>query len=149
MASKRDAIVAAFVTALEVTIVGATTKPVGLNVHRMRTRRIEVDKLPAAVVYLGEETVDRDATLKSDRTFRVWVESRVKHPGQSGDEALDPLLVWAVKAMLDDFTHGAKLNDLREVRTVWDLDERAESLAAAAIEFEGIYQTLTTDPESV
>lgn len=149
MASKRDSIIAAVVTALGVASVGGTTKPTGLDVHRMRTRPIQADALPAMVVFwLGDEAPSPDATSRTMRSTRIAVECRVAHPGTNPDAALDPLLVWATKAVLADHTLGGLASEVEEGRSYPDLGDQGEAVAAAAIEFVVKYQTTWNDPES-
>lgn len=149
MASKRDALVGAAVTALGVSsyTVSAvqTTKPTGLSVHRMRKLPIQDDALPAMVVYLGEEVVTNDGSSRVQRELTLYVESRVKHNSTDGDTELDPLVKWAVLALRYDFTLGGRCSDILEVRTGWDQEEGAAALAAAVTEFRAIYFTHDVD----
>lgn len=148
MASKRDAIIAAGVTALGVANVGSTTKPSGLTVHRQRTRPLGQDQLPAIVLWSSSEPREYDATDKVDRTLSLHAECRVKHDGTSGDEALDPLLVWAEKVLMADITLGGRCVDILAQETTWDLEDRDVPIARAAIRFEVKYQTKNNDPEN-
>ncbi|MGE0456408.1 MAG: hypothetical protein AB7I13_00330 [Vicinamibacterales bacterium] len=148
MASKRDGIVAAAVTALGVASVGGTTKPTGLTVHRQRKRPLSQDQLPAIVLWQSIEPRDYDATDKVDRVLNLHVECRVRHEGTSGDEALDPLLVWAEKVLMADITLGGRCAEILAQETSWDLDDPDAPIARAAIRFEVKYQTKNNDPEN-
>ena len=148
MASKRDGIIVAAKAALELATVGAFTKPAGLTVHRMRHRPIGQDALPALVLWFDNEPREEEATDQVERTLRFWTECRVKHAGVSGDEALDPLLVWSEVALMDDPTLGGRCQ-LHARDTVWDLEARADPLAAAAIQWDAIYPTNYKNPEIV
>ena len=148
MAAKRDAIVTAVKTALDAASVSGTTKPTGLNVYRMRERPIQTNDLPAIVILLAGERPDRDASNRTDRTLRIVLECRVEAGDTVADTALDALLVWVVKAMMTDYTLGARVNNIVEGETTWDIEERADSIAAAMVEFEIMYQTAYNDPES-
>lgn len=150
MASKREAVLAAVVTALGVVSVTGTTKPSGLSIHRMRTRKLNQDELPAMVVWWGgDDRPDNDATSKADRTMNVWVECRAKQSGSSPDAALDPFYVWAVKALMLDHTLGAKCMDIVEAESVPDLEEKEEGLCAMAVKFAIRYQSKIIDPEGI
>lgn len=151
MASKRDGIVGAAITALGVASVTGTTKPSGLSVTRMAVRPKPGTGLVNIAVYLAAESVTYDATRKTDRSLRFWTECRVSfaEDDTDGDTAIDPLLVWTVKALMLDFTLGGVLIELSEIRTVWEIEEDVTGFAMAAIEWEGIYQTAYNDPESI
>lgn len=151
MASKRELALAAFVAALSVAgPVGGTAKPAGLTVHRMRTRPIGQEQLPAIVVWwAGDETPTPDATVKVSRTSRIWVECRAKQSGDSPDAALDPLLVWAVKAIMADITLAGQSIEIEEGRSVPDLEEQEEGLCSAGVEFLIRYQSSYNDAEVV
>lgn len=153
MASVREGIVDALVAAID-----GVGKPAGLTVHRLRTRPIEQDSLPAILVYLPNESVDRDegdldgadgdTGPSVERVLTVRTEFRVKVPtGTAPDTALDPLYVWAVQAVTADGTLGGLALDVREAGTAWDLEEKNVAMAAAVTTFAVLYHTSATDPE--
>ena len=140
---------AAVATAMEVAAVSGTTKPAGLTVHRMRDRPLNVESLPAIVVYWGGDLDPTpDVTDLLTRTARVLLEVRVKQAGAPPDSVLDPLLVWAVKAMMADYTLSGASVDMEELRSDPNLTERIEGLAAAVVEFHVRYRTTYKDPET-
>lgn len=147
MASKRNAIAVAAVAALGVASVGSTNKPTDLTTHRQRKRKLGSDQLPALVVWLSRERREYDATGRVSRYLDLFVEARVAHPGTSGDEALDPLLVWAEKALMVDVTISATCTEVKAQETDWDLEDESDTLARAAIRFEVRYPTSDKDPE--
>lgn len=153
MASRRMALIDAAEVALNassVVVNGVTyTKPVGLTVHRQRKRRLGQDKLPSIVLWLGREPRVYDASEKVQRTTNLFGECRVAHPGQSGDDALDPVLCWAEQALMADITLGGTCEDVSAQETEWDLADESDELARAAIRFEIKHQTKNADPETV
>lgn len=144
MSSMREQVLLAVVAALD----GHGAKPEGTTVHRWRTRPVEQDELPAAVVYQVREATQDRATALLDRTLRVRVEARVRAVGESPDQALDPLLTWIVRAMTEDPKFGGVAADTTEQETTWDAADLDRILGAAAVDFDIQYQTTRQDPES-
>ena len=153
MASIRKAIADAAEAALD-----GGSKPTGLNVHRLRTRPIEQDNLPATLLYFENEAVeyeegDLDGSDGEDgrsveRVLLLRLEHRAQVPADTDpDTALDPYYVWGVQALLQDSTLAALITDIREAGTAWDLTERDVNLAACATTFAVYYQTADDDPE--
>lgn len=145
MASKRDAIIASVVSALQ-----GAGGPSGLTVLRQRTFPIGSDILPAQAVYAHDEEVktgpgQSNYTRKAVRTFRFVVESRVDG-GSSPDNALDPLLSWAVQTICADATMGNTVHDTRELGTTWDQQDADQMYGAARTLFEVVYITAAADP---
>lgn len=145
MASKRETIIQATISALE-----ATGKPAGLLVHRFPTRSLDSDDLPAIAVFpltdpAGEVTHDghRDHALTLGLELRAQASS-----GQSPDQALDPLYVWAVRALFADATLGGLTTALWEGSTEWSAEERSAVFGAALLTFEIEYETTEADPEA-
>lgn len=154
MASKREGMLQAFVAALGVAgPITGTARPTGLVVHRMRTRPISDEDLesgPVMVVWwAGDDTPRPDATVKEDRTARIWVEIRAQQSGNSPDAALDPLYVWAVKALMADITLGGATIELEEGPSVPDLEEQQVGLCAMGVQFLAKYQSSYKDPEAI
>lgn len=153
MAHRLDGVLTAVVAAVQVAAVGATPKPSGLTAHRMRTRPIESEALDAGAVFVvwwaGDDPVEYDASRRAKRKAHIWVEARTKQSGSSPDAALLPLLAWAVKSVLADITLAGASVDIDEGRSIPDLEERKDSLAAAAVEFIVSYMTEFNDPETV
>lgn len=151
MASVRESILAAAKTALE-----GAGGPTGLTVHRRRTRPINLDNLPAIVVYVLRENVQViDQDDPAERVMTLRAECRQKGAsttptvaGDDPDTLLDPLLTWAVSTLLTDSTLEALVLDIEERQTLWEAEELDQVYAAAAVDFEITYLTAATDPES-
>ena len=149
--SIREEIVAALVAALTA---GGGGSPVGLTVHRERTRPIEVDSLPAIMLYfdddvpkpLGQQTYRAPLT---ERQLSLALEARAAGSASvSPDEALDPVLNWALQAIRADETFGGLANGVEEGRTVWASKEGDTLVAAAKLSITIKYRTSRLDPTS-
>lgn len=147
MSSRRLLIRNALIDALEAATAGGMTKPRGVTVHAMRTRPLEHEHLPALVVYTAREHPELHASGASERTAEFWVEARAKLNGDDPDTALDPLLVWIVKAILVDQTLGQLVSLTEEGDTVFDLELKDGGYAAAAIKITSQHSTSDKDPE--
>ena len=128
----------------------ARTKPAGLAVHRFRLRPIAGESLPAMVVYIqADPDPERRATGTLDRTMRVAVESLVKvTAGTPPDDAVDPLIIWAVLALLSEETLGGLARQITERGTVWAPEEGEQSFMRAMTVFDIQYLTRDNDPEA-
>jgi hypothetical protein len=148
MSSRRDSIVADIVAALST----ATGKPSGLTVHRQRTLPIGADVLPSQVVYLVDETVVTGpgfgvgANALAVREATVRVESRVSAGASTPDQALDPLLNWAVQKILADPTRGGLAHFTIELGTQWAAADEDKVYGAAQTDFKVKYTTSAADP---
>lgn len=147
MASVREQILAAIVQRLET----GANKPAGLTIHRYRTRPIDQDKLPAAVVYVGAnpggvgETVERmDHDDGVERTLIVRIELRIA--GEPPDQVLDPLYVWTVKTLRADQTLGGLARELLERSTSFDAHAADQVYAGAAVDVAVTFATREDDP---
>lgn len=151
MASKRDAIAAALVTALGVASVGSTNKPSGLTVARQKIRPTEgAAGLPVQNVWwAGDLPPEQEASGQVVRTSRFMIETRAKQSGSSPDAALDPFYVWAVKAILVDYTLGGLVSDIAEGAIEADFEEMADGLCGSTHEFLVKHRTAYNDPEIV
>jgi hypothetical protein len=149
MASKREQIILAFIAALEVASVGATTKPTGLTVHRSPLKPVAEDALPAQAVFWADDPAEEGDLEQMDHMLELVVESRAKAAaGQSPETALDPLYVWAVKAAMADPTLGGLALRVLERDSVPDLEQRSATFGALQTAFHIMYETLDADPES-
>jgi hypothetical protein len=128
----------------------ARTKPAGLNVHRFRLRPLQAESLPAMVIYMQTDPdPERRATGTLDRTMRVAVESLVKvTSGTPPDDAVDPLINWAVLALLSEETLGGLARQITERGTVWAPEEGEQSFMRALTVFDIQYLTRDNDPEA-
>ena len=128
----------------------ARTKPAGLSVHRLRQRPLQAESLPAIVVYMqADPDPDRRATGTLDRIMRVGVESMVQvAAGTPPDDAVDPLVVWAVLALLSEETLGGLARQITERGTVWVPEEGEQSCMRALTVFDIQYLTRDNDPEA-
>src|ERR1700730_9984852 len=98
MSTIREQIEIALVAALSA---GGAGSPAGLTVHRERTRPIEVDSLPAIMIYTAKELkpkplaqVTYDAPLVERQFFLA---AQIRAQGSATvppDAALDPILIW-------------------------------------------------------
>lgn len=130
------------------------TAPAGITVHRERTRPIELDALPAILIYaddevpkpLGAQTYKAPLT---ERQISISVQCRAIGDNEtSPDEALDPILVWALQAAFADESFGGLANGVEEERTVWSSREGDQAVAAATIHLTIKYRTSRLDPTS-
>lgn len=153
--SRRELLLKAAQAAVDVASVDLngeeTTKPAGLVVHRFLTRMPDSGSLPDVTLwYAGEGIDDRAdaATDESQRSVRVRARCRAKAAaGQTGDEALDPILTWVELAMLADYSLGGlaaegQANGIDAVSA----REFADTYAEATIEFEFLLLTKRGDP---
>jgi hypothetical protein len=128
--------------------------PAGLTVHRERTRAIEFDSLPAIMFYAEDEQPKNLGNQNyraplTERQLSIGVQSRAKGSiGVSPDEALDPVLVWAMKTVMANETFGGLANGVEEDRTVWSSREGDDPIAAATVHFTIKYRTSRLDPTS-
>lgn len=155
MADLRESVIAAIKTALEVASVNwhseVTTKPTGLDVHRHLTRSVDQSDLPDITVYYAGETLSsalQGPTDESERAVRVRLRCRAKAAaGETGDEALIPVLGWAEFAVLTDYTLGgvAAMTELEMVDAL-SAREYADTYAEAMLQFVVTLQTKWGDP---
>jgi hypothetical protein len=131
-----------------------------LTVHRMRTRPIEDDQLPAILVY----TEDDEPKPLAGQTFQaplverqlvIFLEYRALASITSPpDQALDPLIVWGSKTMVanEKFVSLAYPDGLGmgvvEGKTAWMSKEGDKVLAAASTQWIVKYRTSRLDPTS-
>ena len=141
MSSIREQIVTAFVDALKV----GTNRPG--PIFRSRAEPLSArDQLPAFVVYPTEEECSDEGSSIAMRVLTLRVECLVAGmPPQ--DQALDPLLVYAVKTVFADVNLQARLFHLEEKHTGWDFEKSYEGVAAAQLDFVATYTTTRGDPE--
>lgn len=149
--SIREQIMVALIAALSA---GGAASPSGLTVHRERTRPIEIDSLPAIMVYadddvpkpLGNQVY---AAPLTERQFSLALECRAQGTADvSPDAALDPVLVWAAKTTLANEKFGGLANGVEEGRTVWSSREGDVPVAAAKLNYTIRYRTSRLDPTS-
>ena len=133
---------------------GGAGSPAGLTVHRERTRPIEIDSLPAIMLYadddvpkpLGQQIY---AAPLTERQFSLGLECRAQgSTSVSPDEALDPVLVWAAKTVLANEKFGGLANGVEEGRTVWSSREGDAPVASAKLSFTIKFRTSRLDPTS-
>lgn len=129
-----------------VTALDGAGKPAGSVVHRFRTLAIDSDQLPAFVVYAIEESVERAGTRKglvAGHSMTVAIEARVTN--DEPDVALDPLIAWAVAAILADATLGGYAMDVQHTGTHWAAVTEDKTYGAARIDFAVHYRTRAAD----
>ncbi|MGH9208203.1 MAG: hypothetical protein ACRD59_03290 [Candidatus Acidiferrales bacterium] len=126
----------------------------GLTIHRERTRPIETDSLPAIMIYADDDVPKPLAQQNyraplTERQFSLALECRAQGSGSvSPDEALDPVLVWALKAIGVDETFGGLASGVEEGRTVWSSREGDVPVASAKLSITIKYRTSRLDPTS-
>jgi hypothetical protein len=149
LSSIREQIMVLLVAAL-----GASGKPSGLTVHRERTRPIEVDSLPAIMVYADDDVPkplagQNYAAPLTERQFSVVLECRAQGSGSvSPDAALDPVLVWAVQTIVAGERFGGLASGVEEGRTVWSSREADVPVASAKLSLTIKFRTARSDPTS-
>jgi len=126
-------------------------RPEGLTVHRDVWLPLEVDDLPASAIGPASEAAERvesssfgggdphDETV--ERRVRFSVECRV----QGTHEDLDPFTTWARAAVQLDPDVAALVRDVRELGAEYAGGYKEHRLAAAAIVFEAVLETLAVD----
>jgi hypothetical protein len=149
MISIREKIAAALIAAL-----GGSSGIVGLTIHRQRTRPIETDSLPAIMVYFQDDAPQPFDKQKFrsplvERSLAIALQCRAQgSPSISPDQALDPVLVWAVMGGFVDETFGGLALGAEEIRTEWKSREADAPIAAATLHFSIRYRTTRLDPTS-
>ncbi len=155
MPSIRELIVSTIVANL-----GGAGVPQGTTVHRMRTRPIEDDQLPAILVYTEDDSPkplggqEYRAPLV-ERQLVLYLECRaLGSTTMAPDQALDPLLVWGSQTMgalesfvSNDFPAGT-VTGVVEAKTAWMSKEGDKIIAAASTQWIVKYRTSRLDPTS-
>lgn len=131
-----------------------------LSVHRMRTRPLEDDQLPAILIYSEDDEPKPLAgqTFQAplvERQLVIYLEYRaIGSSTVSPDQALDPLIVWGTKTMVanEKFVSIAYPGGLGmgvvEGKTAWMSKEGDRILAAASTQWIVKYRTSRLDPTS-
>jgi hypothetical protein len=127
-----------------------TSPPVaGLTVNRMRKLVVGVDSLPLMSVYAVHdkqiERVGTESAPVSDRHFRFRVACYTK--GDPIDEQLDPMLVWAVQALMADQSFGGLISGLQQEESGWGENYEGDELyGRVGVDFIARYPILAADP---
>jgi hypothetical protein len=160
LSSIREQLIVAAVAALSAATItkvdGVTvvTKPAGLSVHRERTRPIEIDSLPAIMVYSEDDPPKTLGTQVyraplTEHQLTVALELRAQgSAGVSPDAALDPLYVWAILALGADVSFGGLASEVEEGRMTWNSHEGDVPVVAAKLQINIRYRTSRLDPTS-
>lgn len=156
MASKRERVMQALLELLQ----NHPDPPEGLNVHRNYLRPIEVDRLPAIVIYprpadmQPSEFVERrelGAAGKERRNLAVRFECRARasHDDHAPDSATDPLFRFVVQALhAGEQLEGLLMHAPREQSSGFGAVETEDAvLAALVIEYELHYETTRGNPD--
>jgi hypothetical protein len=148
------AVVAALAAATAPRGTGLVSPPTGLTVHRERTRAIEVDSLPAILVY-ADDGVPKPLAGQvygaplTEHELTVALECRAQGSSAvSPDAALDPVLVWAALAIFADERFGGLASGVEEGRTVWNSHEGDVPIASAKYSITVKFRTSRLDPTS-
>jgi hypothetical protein len=152
VSSIREQIVIALIAALNAGVAGSGIT--GLTIHRERTRPIEIDSLPAILVYADDDVPKTlagqvYAAPLTERQLTLAVECRAQ--GTSNvppDAALDPVLVYAAKTVLANERFGGLASGVEEGKTVWASREGDVPVASARLSFTVRYRTSRLDPTS-
>jgi hypothetical protein len=137
-----------------VAAIAGGSPPVGLTVHRERTRPIELDDLPAVVVKDAKESKPRpiQSNYKApfvEREISIVLEFRAKgSSGVSPDQAIDPLYAYAMVQIFKDESFGGLANGVEEGETEWRAKEGDTLLAASTTHLSIKYRTSRIDPSS-
>jgi hypothetical protein len=131
----------------------APTMPADLTVHRERTRAIELDSLPAVLLYFEDDAPvpigSRYAAPLTERILTIAAECRAQGSAAvSPDQALDPLLEWVIYQFFANEKFGGLANGIEEQKTSWTSKEGDVPLASATIRLAIKYRTSRTDPSS-
>jgi hypothetical protein len=152
--SIRLQIIAAVAAALGAASVGGFAAPTGLTIFRERTRPIETDSLPSIFPYFEDDEprpFDKQQFRSPllERHLAIAFECRAQGSGSiTPDQALDPILVWAVRGGFVDETFGGLAIGVTEGRTAWKSREADVPIAAATLHFTIHYRTSRLDPTS-
>lgn len=137
--SQRDKIVAAAVTALNAGVDRPGTA------YRTRVDALAANELPAYVVYPAKNSAERMGPNTTKHAFTLRVECHCAGEAPR-DQALDPLLVYAVKTLYADATFTGLLKGLEEGDTDWDVEPAFEDAAVATLEMLVTHATAANDP---
>jgi hypothetical protein len=136
-----------------VATLGAAGAPAGLTVHRERTRPIEIDSLPAILVYAEDAPKPKPWGEQNyraplvERQVLLRLECRAEGTSSTAvDVALDPITVWATQQMLKDVSFGGLANEVVEENTAWQSREGDLPIASCAIHFTVKFRTSRLDP---
>lgn len=145
MPSIRDQIVAAAVTTLQ-----AGGGPAGLVITRFKLTPTATD-LPAIAVYPGPEQSNRVFNQRRGPLSWHYVTLRLElramaTAGQTADQALDPLYVWAVQRLMADESLGGLSDFLDEASYNPDAELLDKRYALAVLDFTVTYHTRAADP---
>lgn len=148
MASIGEQILDAVETALD-----SAGKPAGCTVHSDPTESYEGSSTLSELVIdpVSERVVPDDLAgsagqFNVERTLTLRLLLRAQ--GTPPRAAVDPLRVWAIKAMATDPSWGGLATDTREVSTEWAASMAEAVYASAAVTFEIVYNTAGDDPET-
>lgn len=155
MPSKRERILQAWKESFE----NHPERPPELNVHRYHLRPIEVDRLPAMVVYprpadmQPSEIVERrelGGGGKVRRTLALRLEFRARAAfDEPPDGAVDPYYSWAVKAVHEaEQLDGLLMNGAREQSSGFGAVETEDAvLSALVVDYELHFETTRGNPD--
>lgn len=120
-----------------------------LTVNRMRKLVVKTAQFPLMSVYaLHDKQAERVGTGSapvSERHFRFRVACYSK--GDPIDVAVDPMLVWAVQALMADQTFGGLLAELQHEESSWDADYTADELyGGVGVDFIARFAVPAADP---
>jgi predicted secreted protein len=141
MASVRDQVIAAAVAAMN-----AGSAP-GIA-YRTRVDAFSAGELPAFAIYPATEALERVSVNVVKHTMTLRAEAMTAGVAPQ-DEALDPLLVYAVKTLYASAEFQTFLKDFSEERVQWQVEAAQDDIACAAQDFRVVFLTLANDPEAL
>jgi len=148
------AVIAALGAATAATGAGLVSPPTGLTIHRERTRPVEIDSLPAILIY-ADDDVPKPlagqvyAAPLEESELSLWIEGRAQGSGSiPPDAALDPIMVWAALAIFADERFGGLASGVQKGRTVWNSREGDVPIASAKWSITVKFRTSRLDPTS-
>lgn len=102
-------------------------------------------ELPLMMLFVSSEEVQRVDLSTVERMLTLRLE-----PMTSGappqDEALDPLLEYAVTTLLSDATFLALIQDVLDAKYVWEVNAGDQDSAMASVDIKVTYLTARNDP---
>lgn len=119
MSSREQQILDAAEARLQGAPLGPLAMPTGLTVSRYRTLELQPANLPHLSLYTvtaSTESVGGGSETQTEIKVALWAKPG---PGQSLDQALDPLWLWVVQQLLTDQSLGGLARRVAPTHRVW------------------------------
>lgn len=117
--SREQLILAEVATRLQGTPLGPHPMPAGLTVDRYRTIELKPANLPHASIYpvtATDESIGGGTETQTEVRLALWAKPGA---GESVDQALEPLWLWATQQLLTDQSLGGLARRVAPVSRVW------------------------------